>query len=143
MSLRQQGVQWLVPSRVIVIYYSGAYDLEAVRQENAVLKACIEKGVAPIHIITIDSETTQIPTNMEQFASSVSVLRDPSVGWVIQVNESISRIPMIVKVLSYLISFNLYQTKELSAALDFLKAQDQSIDWSQTDEGVLNRLMSR
>ena len=83
-------VGWLVEGRVIHIQIAGEYNLETVQQVVPTVKALVDAGIAPVHVVWDMTGITKMPKNLREPVHELSILRDhPNGGWVTMITNSV------------------------------------------------------
>jgi hypothetical protein len=123
----------LIPNRVLMVKFSGDVTFEDMVEGNdagvTMIKHCPE-GIL-FHTIIDSSEVQRFPIDLRMVTSDAagSFRKEPNLGWTLLVTKN--------RIIIYLASFaasivqNRFRTfNTLEEALEFLKEQDLTLDWS-------------
>lgn len=120
-------VRWLQQDRVLVVHFVGDLPLEDLRILSAELVACLEAGIAPIHMIGDFTEIGLFPMNVRGLRDAVPHLRHPKLGWSIVVGgPALARTFAEIAVKLFAAPYRLFRT--MDEALEFLAAQDETLE---------------
>lgn len=126
-------ISWYQEKRIILNRLIGSLDLETGTKASEATSQFLNEGIAPVHLIVDMTELKSFPTNITKVNTMNQYLKNPALGWVIVVGgNTLSQ--FLVNVLSQVIRFRVAQRPTLQQAVDFLRAQDQSLAAQATVE---------
>src|SRR5687767_7889598 len=116
-------IKWLVSPRIILAYSEGSQDIDDVRLNNQEIKALLDSGQAPVHLVFQAVNLKSSPTNIQELKNSLDFLRHPNLGWIISVgsNPVLNFVSVIV---TNLFRINMRQANSLEDAINWLKQLD-------------------
>jgi hypothetical protein len=120
-------IKWLVKPRIILAYSEGSQDIDDVRLNNQEIKALLDAGQAPVHLVFQAVNLKNSPTNIQELKNSLDFLRHPNLGWIISVGSN-PILNFVSTIVTNLFRINLRQANSLEDAIDWLKQLDPSIE---------------
>jgi hypothetical protein len=131
-------LKWLVESRVIHLRLIGVVTVDEGRQNNEKAVQMIDSGKPPVHTILVDKEVVKIDASLSDMVKTMEVYRHPWLKWIVAVGDSTPSTKFLTSILSKLFRVSFHRVATLQEAIDFLKNQDPTIDWTQADESILS-----
>ena len=119
-------IKWLKRSRIILAYSEGSQDIEEVRLNNQEIKALLDAGRAPVHLVFQAVDLKSSPTNIQELKNSLDFLRHPNLGWIISVGTN-PVLNFVSTVITKIFKINLRQAESLQDALSVLEKLDGSL----------------
>lgn len=118
--------QWLEEPRIILTQLSGQLSGEEAQQLSAAQEEFLNTGQAPVHIVVDLTDMESIPTNLRDYLTMGSYLRNPALGWVVLVGGNVL-VNFILQVLSQAFHLQCAKRETVAAAVTFLAEQDNTL----------------
>jgi hypothetical protein len=131
-------LKWFVEDRVIYLSLSGVVAIDEGRQNNQQAVQMIDSGKPPVHTILVDKDVEKINASLSDMVKTMEVYRHPWLKWIVAVGDSTPSTKFLTSILSRLFRVSFHRVSTLQEAIDFLKNQDPTIDWTQADESLLS-----
>ena len=136
-------IQWLIYNRVMYVKLSGEISLDEMREYNEYAIQLIDEGIAPVHAILDDEDVQKIPMSVNELSNVLRVFRHPGRGWLVAIGNSGRVERMILSLMTQFFRAQFQRFESTKEALDFLREQDETLDWSQADYSVLGERVAR
>ncbi|MDX2162048.1 MAG: hypothetical protein SF162_12035 [bacterium] len=123
-------VEWLVPQRVITIYFYGKLVLEDFTAVATHTIAMMEDGIAPIHTLSVVDEVAEYPKSASAIIAMIRAggSPHPNTGWVVQVTHSpVQRFMGAMMTHLFVGSLRYATAPTLGEAIQYLQERDPSL----------------
>ncbi len=118
---------WLVENRVIHLQISGAYTLATVQELVPAVKALVDAGTAPVHVVWDMTGITKMPKNIREPINEMSVLRyHPKGGWITMITNSVM-LRFAGQIATVFLGANYRAVGTFEEAIETLRRVDQTI----------------
>ncbi len=74
--------RWLVDKRIVLVSYTGDIDKNELQAVNAELTNYVEEGIAPVHVISDNTNMGNIPLDVKTLQNSFGVMNNNKWGMV-------------------------------------------------------------
>jgi hypothetical protein len=135
-------IRWLLHDRVIYDQIWGCQTLEEIQQASKDIEIFLNTGESPVHIVIDSRELQEVPLNLKALRQSTQYLRNPSIGWVIHLNNA--QRPILDFLAEMLVSFfqvQYHRTQTVEQAITFLSQKDPSLIWDADAENKIGRVL--
>lgn len=124
-------VSWLVPNRVIMARGYGMVTPEENAESDRQVIELLNTGTAPIHVVMDVQAVEQFPLyQIDDEVKNVRRMTDhPALGWATICGTTNPMVRFMSSIVARLTGVRFRIFKTLDEGLDFLKEQDDTIDW--------------
>ncbi len=133
----QATLNWYLKNRIIYVRPVGEVTIDNVNELNAQGLEMLDAGTPSVHVIIETRYVTVMPTNLLQWSYATSFIKHPSKGWLI----TIANTPMasfLARIIPQIAGCQRYRVfSELETGLEFLKQQDPSLNWADTNQELI------
>jgi hypothetical protein len=131
-------IEWYVPQRIIYVQISRTLSLEQLKGINTDVISMLDSGTAPVHVFADTRYLESVHRGLRSTTRSVTALRHPKHGWTVYFGKPAPFIRFMINAVSRIMQakFSIQSTPQ--DALDFLREQDNTIDWQQANTHLFN-----
>ena len=124
-------VEWLVKQQIILARDSGeiTVDLLAMQDVQIIELLAESRQNNLTHVIVDLRAVTKFPTNIGEINQYANTRKQANLGWILVVNDN-RLIRFVANVVTQLTKTRFRNFDSMEEAIDFLKTQDSTIDWS-------------
>ena len=132
------SVEWFVENQVIYSEMWGNMSLEDIRQHSIACIECMSQTTRFVHMIVDLKSMQTLPLNAIQLRRAGTVLDQPNMGWMVLIAEDRSYMYVVKLVMQMVTKTRTRVVSSLDEAIEFLREQDQTIDWSQAGDSAFS-----
>lgn len=125
-------IEWYLPKRIVFMYVEGNFTLENFSDVSNGLIELFDEGEAPIYLLVDDSQVEKIPIKLRHIQTQFEFMRHPSLGWIVSIGDANPLLNYIIPMVTKIIGIKFVRYKTMEEALNFIKKQDQTIEWQDT-----------
>jgi hypothetical protein len=122
-------ISWLIEGRLIKVAFVDHVSIDDVRNYAADLKAALDSGSAPVHMIHDMSKLASFHTNINEIRTTVApAYRHPAIGWNINVDARVNPLKNFIStVVLKFFGIKSHTTLSEEAAVEWLSQMDSTI----------------
>lgn len=131
------NIDWFIPGRVLFVYLGGVSTVEEAHQSSAEMKRFLDSGKPLVHMIFDDSDLEKVPVSIAEMQKTMQVFKHPSMGWLLAIGDVNAPVRFASFMVTQLFHVRFRRFTSGRELLDFLKDQDQTLDWEAAHYDVL------